>query len=164
LEPNVSSLDHESEEERFQALARNMPQMPAVVPAEDAELEQVEEAIAPLQAKVASDAFDDDEFVLAFHKQLDEPPVLTCGHLPIQEAAWLTVLLQDATGQPLADEPYRLVLSDGSVREGVTDSEGLLDLDDLEPGACTLTWPDLDAAELHPLASASEGSSGNDDA
>lgn len=63
---------------------------------------------------------------------------------PHPELTWIEITVVDEHDQPVKNRPYRLQLGDGSVREGVLGDDGLLRLDGLKPGDCTLTLPTED--------------------
>jgi len=50
--------------------------------------------------------------------------------------------LLDPTGKPLPDEPYKLALSTGEVREGTLDKEGKARFEDLPPGKSRVQFKD----------------------
>ncbi len=60
---------------------------------------------------------------------------------------WITVRLidEDDPPRPVAGARYRLRLPDGSLREGSLDRNGMAHLAGIDPGACELSFPDLDA-------------------
>jgi hypothetical protein len=68
---------------------------------------------------------------------------------PARETAvdWIEIALVDRRGEPVGGEAYRVLLPDGAVREGRLDADGRARLTDIEPGACEVTFPNLDAAE-----------------
>jgi type VI secretion system secreted protein VgrG len=63
------------------------------------------------------------------------------------EKTWIEIQLVDADGQPVANEPFRITLPDGSDRQGVTDAAGLARFDELDPGTCELTFHKRDRSE-----------------
>ncbi|MBC8073004.1 MAG: hypothetical protein IAG13_32075 [Deltaproteobacteria bacterium] len=63
---------------------------------------------------------------------------------------WIRIELVDAAGRALPNHPYRLRLSDGSVRTGVFDETGALRFDDVTPGLCTLLLPTEHELEWAP--------------
>jgi hypothetical protein len=68
-----------------------------------------------------------------------------------EKEAWVEIQLIDETDQPVEGEPYRITLPDESIREGVTDSEGLARIEGIEPGTCQVTFPDLDRDAWEPV-------------
>ncbi len=55
---------------------------------------------------------------------------------------WVEVLVVDENDQPVSDEPYRLVLTDGSIREGVLGPDGRVRVDGIPEGTCRFSLPD----------------------
>ena len=51
--------------------------------------------------------------------------------------------LKDDEGNPIPAERYRVELPDGSVKEGLTDSEGKVHIDGVDPGTAKITFPGL---------------------
>jgi len=58
---------------------------------------------------------------------------------------WITVELVDEVDALLSGTRYRILLPDGGLREGALNAAGSVHLDGLTPGACVVTFPDLDA-------------------
>jgi hypothetical protein len=58
---------------------------------------------------------------------------------------WITLDVVDFDGAPLGDARYRLALSDGSVKSGMTDERGIIAEERVPAGKCTLVL-DEDAA------------------
>lgn len=61
---------------------------------------------------------------------------------------WIAIQLVEERDpeRPVAYARYRIVLPDGAVREGRLDASGLARFDDLDPGICHVTFPDLDGS------------------
>jgi type VI secretion system secreted protein VgrG len=58
---------------------------------------------------------------------------------------WIEIELFDEEGKPVAGEPYRITLPDGStVAEGTLNEKGFARVDDIDPGTCKVTFPQLD--------------------
>ena len=53
---------------------------------------------------------------------------------------FIEIVVVDENDEPVADENYRLVLTDGSVREGVLGSDGRIFVDSILPGKCRLSF------------------------
>ena len=64
-----------------------------------------------------------------------------------KKLTWVGVRLVDQDKRPVANERYRIVLPDGSTREGQLDSSGEAWLAEIVPGNCQITFPNLDARE-----------------
>ncbi len=54
---------------------------------------------------------------------------------------WLALALLDADGQPLADEPYKVVFPDGSSTEGTLGPDGRARVEAPEAGPCRVSFP-----------------------
>lgn len=70
------------------------------------------------------------------------------GHKPGEKSeeseekkSWIEILLHDQDDEPVAGEPYRVTLPDGStVAEGTLDDEGKARVDGIDPGECKVTF------------------------
>lgn len=78
---------------------------------------------------------------------LTRPPKEALEEEPEEETstAWVEFELVDAEGEPLAGVRYRLTLADGSTREGEVGASGVVRVEGIEPGECTVVFPELDA-------------------
>jgi hypothetical protein len=65
----------------------------------------------------------------------------------VKEKTWVEIELVDEQGEPVAGEKYRILLPDGSVREGRLDGRGRARFDGLDPGTCEVGFPDRDGRE-----------------
>ncbi|MEZ4408302.1 MAG: hypothetical protein R3A52_17765 [Polyangiales bacterium] len=63
---------------------------------------------------------------------------------PTDQKTWIEIHLKNTDGVPLRGERYRLKLPDNTVREGSTNDAGAVFIEDIDPGLCELTFPDLD--------------------
>ena len=63
---------------------------------------------------------------------------------PTDQKTWIEVHLKNTDGVPLRGERYKLKLPDNTVREGSTNDAGAVFIEDIDPGLCELTFPDLD--------------------
>jgi hypothetical protein len=61
------------------------------------------------------------------------------------EPTWLEIVLLGEDGQGVACERYVVVLPDGTPRTGFLDDDGRAHLDELVPGTCQVSFPDLDS-------------------
>jgi type VI secretion system secreted protein VgrG len=68
-----------------------------------------------------------------------------------QPTDWLEIELLDEADQPVAGQAYRVTVADGRVIEGTLDPSGFARLEGLDPGECTVTFPDLDQECWEPL-------------
>ncbi len=58
---------------------------------------------------------------------------------------WIEIQLLDTSGKPVAGEPYKITLPDGStVADGTLDNKGHARVDHIDPGSCNVTFPNLD--------------------
>jgi hypothetical protein len=55
-------------------------------------------------------------------------------------ATWIEFELLDGAGGPVSGEPYRVTLPDGSVREGKTDTHGLVCFTGIAHGNAEIEW------------------------
>lgn len=75
-----------------------------------------------------------------FRAQSPDQPVVACT-----QSSWVEIHLVDADGKPMAHEPYRLELADGTVLEGQLDENGLAGIDGIDPSTDgSLTFPRLE--------------------
>ena len=81
---------------------------------------------------------------------------------------WIEIELLDEAGKPVAGEPYRIRLTDNSIREGNLDEKGCARWDDIEAGICDVWWPNLgslaalDGPEVKPVAAQHPEPEGDD--
>jgi hypothetical protein len=58
---------------------------------------------------------------------------------------WIEIELLDESGKPIAGEPYKVTLPDGStIADGTLDDKGRARVDNIDPGTCKVTFPNLD--------------------
>lgn len=57
---------------------------------------------------------------------------------------WIEVCLVDMEGHPVGGKHYLIKTPSGAVEEGNLDGSGRVRLNNIDPGACTITFPDLD--------------------
>jgi hypothetical protein len=69
---------------------------------------------------------------------------------PADEKTWIEVQLLDEKGKPVPNAKYQLELSDGSTRTGNLDPQGGARIDDIDPGDCQVSFPEIDANEWQP--------------
>lgn len=62
---------------------------------------------------------------------------------PPKKLEWVEIVLLDEEGVPVADEKYSIQLPDGSTREGTLDAEGKARVEEIEPGTCFVTFPEI---------------------
>ena len=64
--------------------------------------------------------------------------------------SWIEVELVDQKGKPVPHERYRVVPPDKKPIEGFLDELGLARVTGIDPGTCTISFPDLDGASWKP--------------
>jgi hypothetical protein len=58
--------------------------------------------------------------------------------------SWIEIELVNEKNQPVAGETYRITLPDQTVADGTLDENGFARVEGFEPGACKVTFPNLD--------------------
>jgi hypothetical protein len=61
-----------------------------------------------------------------------------------QQKSWIAIQLIGEDDKPIPSERYRILLPDGSSRDGSLDENGSAHVDGIDPGNCVVTFPDLD--------------------
>jgi len=65
--------------------------------------------------------------------------------------SWIEINLVDDEGEPVAGERYRVTLPDGStIAEGTTDEKGFARVNNIDPGTCKVTFPNIDGRAWKP--------------
>lgn len=67
-----------------------------------------------------------------------------------KEKTWIEIRLVDQDGNPVSGGKYKLKITDGSVREGSLDDDGRVKVSGIDPGTCTLWFPEFDGREWTP--------------
>ncbi|MEM7153897.1 MAG: hypothetical protein AAF799_13695 [Myxococcota bacterium] len=62
--------------------------------------------------------------------------------------SWLRIELVDDDDEPCVGERFRVELPDGSTIEGTIGPQGWVELEGIDPGSCTVTFPRLDESAL----------------
>ena len=75
------------------------------------------------------------------------PPPTPPPPRPTKTKTWIEVELVDDKGKPMVGERYRIELPDGSREEGKLDSKGRALINNLDPGECQISFPDIDGRE-----------------
>jgi type VI secretion system secreted protein VgrG len=67
-----------------------------------------------------------------------------------KKKSWIEIELVDENGLPVAGQGYRILLPDGSAATGTLDPNGFARVEGIEPGACQVTFPELDERDWKP--------------
>jgi hypothetical protein len=60
---------------------------------------------------------------------------------------WIAVQLIDDHGDPVPNVAYKVTLPDGSVMSGSLDDQGVVRFDEIDPGECLVSFPEIHAKE-----------------
>ena len=64
---------------------------------------------------------------------------------------WIEIQLNDKDGNPVPGEAYKITLPDGStVADGTLDEKGHARVENIDPGTCQVTFPNLDKDSWNP--------------
>ena len=63
---------------------------------------------------------------------------------------WIKIQLVGEDDEPIPGEKYKIVLPDGTVKQGSLDIEGSAGFEGLDEGQCEITFPDLDKDAWEP--------------
>jgi type VI secretion system secreted protein VgrG len=64
---------------------------------------------------------------------------------------WIEIQLNDEDGKPVPGEAYKVTLPDGTtVADGTLDDKGFARVDNIDPGTCQVTFPNLDKDAWSP--------------
>lgn len=64
--------------------------------------------------------------------------------------SWVEIKLEDQAGLPVPGERYQIKLPDGSLVDGTLDGNGFARVNGIDPGACEVTFPNLDREAWEP--------------
>jgi hypothetical protein len=64
---------------------------------------------------------------------------------------WIAIHLVDEDGNPVPDVAYSVTLPDGSIITGTLDDQGFARFDEIDPGQCHVSFPEIHAKEWKPL-------------
>lgn len=67
-----------------------------------------------------------------------------------KKPSWIEIELLDQRDKPVPHERYRVLAPGKKKIEGFLDDKGLARVSGIDPGNCTITFPDLDAASWKP--------------
>ena len=68
-----------------------------------------------------------------------------------KKKSWIEIQLNDEDGKPVPGEPYKITLPDGTtVADGTLDDKGFARVDNIDPGTCQVTFPNLDKDAWEP--------------
>ncbi|MEW5931331.1 MAG: carboxypeptidase-like regulatory domain-containing protein, partial [Gemmatimonadota bacterium] len=70
---------------------------------------------------------------------------------PQPQLDWIEIRLVGEDDTPIPGARYRVVLPDGTQRQGTLDDAGLARLDGIPPGTCRVSFPELDRDAWTPL-------------
>ena len=71
--------------------------------------------------------------------------------LETPKKTWVEIKLVDQDGNVVPNEHYRITLPDGTVKDGVLDEDGWMRESGIDPGECTITFPDIHDREWDPI-------------
>ncbi|MGJ5819024.1 hypothetical protein [Paludibaculum fermentans] len=78
------------------------------------------------------------------------PPAPTRGRTgapPAPTKTWIEFKLVDNDNKPIANERYKVKLTDGSIKEGRLGADGSVKFSNIDPGSCDISFPDLDTKD-----------------
>jgi len=68
-----------------------------------------------------------------------------------KKKSWIEIQLNDEDGNPIPGEPYKITLPDGTtIADGTLDNKGFARVDNIDPGTCQVTFPNLDKDAWEP--------------
>jgi len=68
-----------------------------------------------------------------------------------KKKSWIEIQLNDEEGNPIPGEPYKITLPDGTtIADGTLDNKGFARVDNIDPGTCQVTFPNLDKDAWEP--------------
>jgi type VI secretion system secreted protein VgrG len=74
---------------------------------------------------------------------------------------WIEVQLNDQDGNPVPGEVYKITLPDGTtIADGTLDDKGHARVDNIDPGTCQVTFPNLDKDSWEPQGGGAGGGGG----
>jgi type VI secretion system secreted protein VgrG len=68
-----------------------------------------------------------------------------------KKKSWIEIQLFGEDGKPIPGEPYKITLPDGTtIADGTLDDKGFARVDNIDPGTCQVTFPNLDKDAWEP--------------
>jgi hypothetical protein len=89
-----------------------------------------------------------DEWKPVGRRTKSEAPAELEPELPAKTSpnkTWIGIELVNAEGSPLGKQRYLLELPDGTIIDGVLNANGQAFVDNIKPGSCKISFPNLDA-------------------
>lgn len=80
-------------------------------------------------------------------KPKEEQPQEEPAPRPTTKTTWVEIALVDGDDKPVAGMKYLIELPDGTTRTGTLGDNGKARVEGIDPGNCTVTFPDLDGTE-----------------
>ncbi len=77
--------------------------------------------------------------------------VQECPLAKKKQKSWIGIQLIGEDDQPVAGVAYRITFPDGTTKDGVLDENGSARADNIDPGSCVITFPELDQDAWEPL-------------
>lgn len=66
------------------------------------------------------------------------------------KTSWIELEMVNEEDEPVPGERYSIELPDGTVAEGTLDNNGFARVDNIEPGSCKISFPELDKDAWEP--------------
>lgn len=85
-----------------------------------------------------------------FHKVEAPPEAKSAAAAPTPskpQKTWIEIKLVDLDGDPVPDQKYKIDFADGTTRQNILNNAGDARYTGIEPGTCTVWFPDIDARE-----------------
>jgi hypothetical protein len=70
--------------------------------------------------------------------------VQECPLAKKKQKSWIAIQLVGEDDKPVPGVAYRITLPDGTAKDGVLDENGSARADNIDPGSCVITFPELD--------------------
>lgn len=66
--------------------------------------------------------------------------------------SWVEFQLFDDKGKPVPKAKYKVKIPDGSILDGTLNEEGVVRVDNIDPGQCQITFTEFEGEQWEPLA------------